>query len=525
MNLQRHSFSLFFGGLCLLGISLPLSKSGMSIAQILMGIGWLLAGNFREKIKYLLVQKGGLWIFSFFLLALLGLTYSTNIGHGLDELRIKAPFLVLPLMVVTMRPLSEHQKAIIFSLFLASILIATIIGLFVFAGYGKREIRDIRDVSMFVSHIRFALMICVAIFLLGYGRFFLPGYFLKWKTGIKVGFITWLFIFLIFMESVTGVVILGTTGLIAFLLAKSISGIAKWVVLIFFIIITLGIGWVFIKEFSHLKKQETIQTTAIDSISKGGCQYDHRPRQNEFENGHPVWMFICRDEMMRTWKLRSNIPFTGEDLKGQLVEYTLMRFLTSKGFRKDSIGVMSLQDSEIKSIEKGIANVDFQGSTNFIARIRAIFWELKFYSDGGNPSGHSLPQRMEYWKASLEIIRENPILGTGTGDIRDAFLDWYEKSGSPLSPERRFESHNQFLLITSTFGFVGLLVFLGFLAFPGYYQKKFQDPVYFSFFLISFFSLLTEDTFETQAGVTFFAFFSVLLLFPKINGQQHSEGS
>jgi hypothetical protein len=41
------------------------------------------------------------------------------------------------------------------------------------------------------------------------------------------------------------------------------------------------------------------------------------------------------------------------------------------------------------------------------------------------------------------------------------------------------------------------------------------------FFIIIFMSMLTEDTLETQAGATFFAFFNALLLFGR---RRHSDG-
>jgi hypothetical protein len=43
--------------------------------------------------------------------------------------------------------------------------------------------------------------------------------------------------------------------------------------------------------------------------------------------------------------------------------------------------------------------------------------------------------------------------------------------------------------------------------------KKTVDYLYITFFLIAVVSFLTEDTLETQAGVTFFAFFNSFFLF------------
>ena len=132
---------------------------------------------------------------------------------------------------------------------------------------------------------------------------------------------------------------------------------------------------------------------------------------------------------------------------------------------------------------------------------------------GGNPSGHSVVQRLEFWKAALQIIKENPLLGVGTGDVKNAFEDQYTKMNSPLAKEWRLRSPNQFLAITVAFGFIGLILFLITLIFPLIADKNFNTYLYLMFFVIGFLSMISEDTLETQAGVTFFAFFNSLLLF------------
>jgi len=124
-------------------------------------------------------------------------------------------------------------------------------------------------------------------------------------------------------------------------------------------------------------------------------------------------------------------------------------------------------------------------------------------------------QRMEFWRASANIIRENLLTGVGTGDLEKAFQDEYVKSGSLLDKEFRWRSHNQFLAIFATFGIFGLAWFIFSLLFPVLRLGKFHDYYFLTFFIIAMMSMLTEDTLETQAGVTFFAFFYSYYLFAK----------
>jgi O-antigen ligase len=122
-------------------------------------------------------------------------------------------------------------------------------------------------------------------------------------------------------------------------------------------------------------------------------------------------------------------------------------------------------------------------------------------------------QRFEYWKASAHIIKHNWLIGVGTGDLDDAFNRTYTQLDSKLHESFRMRSHNQFLAVFIAFGIFGLLWFIFTLLYPGLKSGKFTNYFYIVFFIIIIMSMLTEDTLETQAGATFFAFFNALLLF------------
>ena len=124
-------------------------------------------------------------------------------------------------------------------------------------------------------------------------------------------------------------------------------------------------------------------------------------------------------------------------------------------------------------------------------------------------------QRLEFWKTARAIIKENWLTGVGTGDLGRAFTQEYDKNGSLLDKEFRWRSHNQFLSIFASFGIVGFAWFIFSLIYPAIRLGKFHDFYYLSFFIIIILSMLTEDTLETQAGVTPFAFFTSFYLFAK----------
>jgi O-antigen ligase len=60
--------------------------------------------------------------------------------------------------------------------------------------------------------------------------------------------------------------------------------------------------------------------------------------------------------------------------------------------------------------------------------------------------------RMEFYRGSLEIVRENPVFGAGTGSFPAAYAATV--AGKQMEPT--VNPHNEYLLIASQIGLVGL---------------------------------------------------------------------
>jgi hypothetical protein len=260
-------------------------------------------------------------------------------------------------------------------------------------------------------------------------------------------------------------------------------------------------------------RYETFDLNRLEKLTESGSPYEHDINARDYENGYLVYVNFCQDELRQEWNKRSDLDYDGTDNRGQELRYTLIRFLASKGLNKDSVTVGLLSDSEIKSIEKGIANVDYQTIGSLHSRVHQVLWEIHNLQAGGDPSGHSAAQRFEFWKAATGIIKDNYLAGVGTGDLPAAFKNQYEKMDSPLSEKWRLRAHNQYLSFAVAFGIPGLLWFLATLLIPLVSGIKNRNFLYASFAIAAMVSMITEDTLETQAGVTFFALFNSLFLF------------
>jgi len=142
-------------------------------------------------------------------------------------------------------------------------------------------------------------------------------------------------------------------------------------------------------------------------------------------------------------------------------------------------------------------------------RLDAVKFEIWNALDGGNPSGHSLIQRWAFLRTGLHIYQHYGVSGVGIGDVSDAFEWAYDDLNSPLQESFRLRAHNQYLTFLIAGGPLNLILFLGILAalLPrlGSGSALYSTPALLFCVILSL-SCLTEDTLETQAGVTFAGF-------------------
>jgi len=166
---------------------------------------------------------------------------------------------------------------------------------------------------------------------------------------------------------------------------------------------------------------EKVDFDNLEQFTASGNPYQHNTKWKQIENGYYVWLYVCPQELKKEWNRRSDIPYESKDKNGQQIKTTLIRYLTSKGFRKDSVGISKLTSEDIKNIENGIANYIYTNRYALYPKIYQTIWEIDVYRKGANPAGNSITQRWEFLKTAFSIIQNNFWFGTGTGDVQDAF--------------------------------------------------------------------------------------------------------
>jgi hypothetical protein len=536
-------------GIAMMIASLPHSKYFLSVSGFILAeafalermdlkkLGRFLAGKTR-LLKILLIlpfliclilesivkgfrvffrNKPAMVFMSLFLLHLAGLLFTTDFDYAFKDLRTKVPLFLLPLFIATSESFGKKQFYWLLLLFAASVAARTMINTWNLVHFNYV---DIRDISHPVSHIILALLIVFVLFILGYFILREKTYGWKLKAIFCVGFL-WLAVYIGLSKSATGIMVGGFT-LVIFLIVLIFLGnnvkLKTTLGLLLFLCLT-GVSFFLygvIRDYYHVKP---VDLKKLEEFSPRGNRYTNFLQNRQTENGNLIWIYVQWDELRESWNKRSSIPYDSLDNKKQQLKFTLIRYLTSLGYRKDADGVSKLTEEDIRAIENGNANYLYAKNISIRGEIYQFLFGFDHYRETGDPTGSSVMQRLEFWKASVNLIRENWLTGVGTGDMNIAFADEYNRMHSKLPPDQRWRSHNQFLSVFVGFGIIGFAWFLFSFLYPPIVLGRFRDYYFLIFFIIAMLSMIPEDTIESQSGVTFYAFFYCLLLF----GRKESE--
>jgi O-antigen ligase len=154
----------------------------------------------------------------------------------------------------------------------------------------------------------------------------------------------------------------------------------------------------------------------------------------------------------------------------------------------------------------------FNPSNPLFSRAQTAIEEVREW-DYGKPADitSSSGLRLEWFFNSLQIIRQNPVLGTGTGSFKATYGRFVE--GTRMIPTDN--PHNEYLMTAVQFGFMGLLVLLIFFGIQWYQAGSLKDReqtlMARGFVLLMMTACLTASPLQDSSEGWFFAVMGALL--------------
>ena len=481
-----------------IAFGIPISKAIMSISMVLLITNLLLEGDLYSYWDNIKKNKLYHLVLSFLILKICSLIWTSNLNYAIHDLKMSLPLLVI-MTCLTIKPIIiKKHLHLILTLFISSTTVASLINFGLYVNWiGGIEYTDIRGMSVFSSHIRFGLSISFSVAILLY---FLS--YFKNNSIIIYSLIAWLIFYTYYSQVISGYLTLFAVLLIytTYKAWKINRGIVLPILTIFIGLITLFSLSIFMpirinkNDYKDLPKK-----------TSNGNYYTNNYSEISPITKKPINILVCEPELKNQWPKYSNIDFDSTDKKGQPIKSTIIRYLSSKDYPKDSLGLSMLKLEDLKSIENGETNYIKNG---LMSRIYSIKYQLYNNKD---PNNHSLLQRLEYWKCGIKILSKNYIVGVGIGDVEDTFKSYYKKTKTLLLLENQHRAHNMYLTIFISLGILGILIFLFIHVFFFKLMLKKKNILGIFFIIIILISFTIEDTLETQAGITFYSLFIGLL--------------
>lgn len=183
----------------------------------------------------------------------------------------------------------------------------------------------------------------------------------------------------------------------------------------------------------------------------------------------------------------------------------LFLYKMTKYFSKNIVlGIMAL------SIFGGALFIQFGGLNLLGSRFTEI---PKVINTISKTSETSTSLRLSAIHGSVDIIKRNPLLGVGTGAVKQELEEFYEKEGYVGAKKHKTDSHNQFLRTFAKNGVVGFIALIFMILLPIVIGIKRNDPLLLLVSVTQLVMALTGDILDNQPGVVFHSFVICFLIY------------
>jgi hypothetical protein len=265
----------------------------MSLGMMLGGLNVLIVADFKNNYLELKKNQFFILILIFYLLHILGMLWTDDLSHGIDDLRVKASLIAVSIIICSRPTPTASMIRNLFLIFVLTLIVTSVFNVIIFNFFRiEYEINDIRGLSRFGSHIRYGILMAIAIPIL----FELYSNFLKCKylfLIVGLWFLFYSFYSQVLSAIISLLIVVFGTLLWKLYLAKKHS-LAIGIISIFIGLITCTILYL----MTPIQYKEIYQPNYIS--------------------------------LKETWNKRSQIPYDSLDLRKQKLSNTLERYLHSK---------------------------------------------------------------------------------------------------------------------------------------------------------------------------------------------------
>ncbi len=169
--------------------------------------------------------------------------------------------------------------------------------------------------------------------------------------------------------------------------------------------------------------------------------------------------------------------------------------------------IILIRDIKIKAIAFLILSLAIVILLKFNPRISHLISRIE---ENKNKSVEKIDARFQIWESSLNLIKDHPISGVGTGNVKNKLKYIYDTKGYSFTTN--YNCHNQYLEQWLSSGIISIILLISGLIIPILSKNKILPNIYYSSFLIiTGFAFFFESILCRVWGIAFFSIFYTLL--------------
>lgn len=143
----------------------------------------------------------------------------------------------------------------------------------------------------------------------------------------------------------------------------------------------------------------------------------------------------------------------------------------------------------------------------FQNRVKYNLYDLSFVIKNKYLSGTSDGNRLVSLKAGWEIIKENPLLGVGAGDLKSETDQWYDAHVTGIKETDKLYPSSEWIVYGGMAGWPGMILFTVIVFLPLCVKNIPRRFFWNLLHAIAIMGFLVETSLETQYGVFIYVFF------------------
>ncbi|MCB0515978.1 MAG: O-antigen ligase family protein [Chitinophagales bacterium] len=149
---------------------------------------------------------------------------------------------------------------------------------------------------------------------------------------------------------------------------------------------------------------------------------------------------------------------------------------------------------------------------SFQNKVQYSLWDWEMYRKNDPTFKTSDYCRLVSVEVGLKLIKQNPILGVGAGDLHTEVMKTYDQYYPQMQEKERFLPINEWIFVWAATGLVGFVLFAWAIFFPLFYKKNYRYSLLLAFYLILLSNFIGENTIEHQIGYSFYLVFLLWML-------------